>query len=280
MPHSVRLLAFGSRSLDRGLPSSRRPRHDVGVRALLAAVRCEKGNVAANLASHLRLLDMAASAGCDIALFPEMSLTGSVDPATHPQRLTGLDHPAVAAMVRASGQTAVGICFGIAERSPAGQPYITQIFAANGGVTGVQRKRHLGEGEEPFIAATESHVFTHAGTRFGVAICAEARYNAPFDAAAAGGAQLVLFPAAPGLHGRRTDQASWRAGFSWWQGCALGDARRHAMRLGLWIALTGQAGSTEDEDFPGLAALVGPEGRVAARLPDWQEGILTVDIPV
>jgi predicted amidohydrolase len=254
--------------------------HDVGVRALLAAVRCTKGDVEGNLTSHVRLLDTAAAAGCDIALFPEMSLTGSVDPAAHPRRLVVLDHPAVATLARASGETGVGLCFGIAERSPAGNPYIAQIFAAGGSVTGVQRKRHLGEGEEPFIAATGSHVFEHAGIRFGIVICAEAGFDAPFDAAAGGGAQLVLFPAAPGLYGRRTDEASWRAGLSWWEGCALGDARRHARRLGLWIALAGQAGSTEDEDFPGLAALVGPDGHVAARLPDWREGTLTVDIPL
>jgi predicted amidohydrolase len=252
----------------------------LGVRALLAAVRCEKGDVGGNLATHLRLLATAAAAGCDIALFPEMSLTGSVDPAAHPQRLADPDHPAVTALAEATGRTGVGVCFGIAERSPAGEPYITQIFAAHGTVTGVQRKRHLGDGEERFTAGTDSHIFAHAGTRFAVAICAEAGFDAPFDAAAAGGARLVLFPAAPGLYGRRTDQASWRAGFSWWEGCALGDARRHASRLGLWIALAGQAGSTADEDFPGLAALVRPDGSVAARLPDWREGTLTVDIPL
>jgi predicted amidohydrolase len=263
-----------------GLLSCHRSGHDVSVRALLAAVRCEKGDIRGNLTSHIRLLDTAATAGCDIALFPEMSLTGSVDPAAHPRRLASLGHPAVVALVRASGETGVGVCFGIAERSPAGDPYITQIFAANGSVAGVQRKRHLGEGEEPFLAAAESHVFERAGTRFGVAICAEAGFDAPFDAAVAGGAQLVLFPAAPGLYGRRTDEASWRAGFAWWEGCALGDARRHAKRLKLWIALAGQAGSTVDEDFPGLAALVGPDGSVAARLPDWREGMLTVEIPI
>lgn len=215
-----------------------------------------------------------------MAVFPEMSLTGSVDPGAHPWRLVGLDHSAVAALARASGEAGVGVCFGIAERSPAGDAYITQVFAAHGSVQGVQRKRRLGQGEELFTAATDSHVFEHAGTRFAVAICAEAGFDAPFDAAAAGGARLVLFPAAPGLYGRRTDEASWRAGLSWWQGCALGDARRHARRLGLWIALAGQAGCTEDEDFPGLAALVRPDGSVAARLPDWREGTLTVDIPV
>jgi predicted amidohydrolase len=262
------------------LPFFQAPEHNGGVRVLLAALRCEKGDIEANLASHLRLLDSAASAGCEIALLPEMSLTGSVDPATHSRRLVELDHPAVAALAQASGRTGVGVCFGIAERLPDGTPYITQIFAANGKVAGVQRKRHLGAGEESYTAATGSPVFEHAGTRFGIAICAEAGFDAPFDTAAAGGARLVFFPAAPGLYGRRTDEQSWQAGFSWWQGCALGDAGRHAERLGLWIALAGQAGCTEDEDFPGLAALVAPDGNVTASLPDWREGILTVDIPV
>jgi hypothetical protein len=79
---------------------------------------------------------------------------------------------------------------------------------------------------------------------------------------------------------RRTSEDSWRKGFAWWEGSALGDARRQARRLGLWIALAGQAGATADEDFPGLAALVGPDGGVAARLPDWRPGVLTVDIPL
>jgi predicted amidohydrolase len=66
------------------------------VRALLAAVCCAKGEVEQNLAAHLELLARAAAAGCELALFPEMSLTGSVDPAAHPERLIPLDHPAVA----------------------------------------------------------------------------------------------------------------------------------------------------------------------------------------
>ena len=255
-------------------------RHDGRMRASLAAVRCGKGDVEGNLATHLRLLTEAASAGCDIALFPEMSLTGSVDPASRPDRLAGLDHPAIATLAAASGETGVGVCFGIAERASSDRPHITQLFAASGRVLGVQRKRHLGEGEEAFTAATDSSVLNCAGVRFGIAICAEAGFDDPFDAAAAAGAPLVLFPAAPGLYGRRTDAVSWQEGYAWWEGCALDDARRHAKRLGLWIALAGQAGSTEDEDFPGLAALVASDGSVTARLPDWREGTLIVDIPL
>jgi len=250
------------------------------VRCQLAAIRCEKGNVAGNLAAHLELVADAAAAGCQLALFPEMSLTGSANPAASPEHLIPLDHPAIAELARTSGHNGVGVCFGVAERATGGQPHITQVFAAAGRVSGVQRKRHLGEDEEAYTAAAESAVFEHAGVRFGIAICAESRADAPFDTAAAAGARLVLFPSAPGLYGRRTDEASWRSGFTWWEGAGLRDATRHAQRLGLWIALAGQAGSTADEDFPGLAALVRPDGSEAARLPDWRPGVLTVDLPL
>ncbi len=60
------------------------------MRALLAAIRCPKGDVEQNLAAHLGLLAEARAAGCALVLFPEMSLTGSADPAAHPERLIGV----------------------------------------------------------------------------------------------------------------------------------------------------------------------------------------------
>ena len=245
--------------------------------ALLAAINCPKGPIEANLTDHLTVLGTAKPG--DLVLFPEMSLTGSVDPAIEPDRLVPLDDPSVRELTQAA-RSGITVCFGIAERGPDGKPYITQIVAADGQLAGVQRKRHLGEHEEAFTAATQTAMFEHAGVGFGIAICAEAGHDGPFDAVAAAGERLVLFPAAPGLYGRRTDEASWRRGFTWWEGSSLGDASRHARRLGLWIAQAGQAGTTKDEDFPGLAALTEPDGRVVARLPDWRAGVLAVDVPL
>jgi NAD+ synthase (glutamine-hydrolysing) len=247
---------------------------------MLAAIRCGKGDLDANLASHLDVLGEARAASCDVILFPEMSLTGSVDPATHPQRLITLSHPAVRELVAASARAGVATCFGVAERDPDGEPRIAQLFAAGGEITAIQRKRHLGDGEDAFAAAAGFAVAEQAGARIGMAICAESGYDGPFDTAAAAGAALMLFPAAPGLYGRRSTEASWQSGLAWWESCGLAEAQRHARRLGLWVALAGQAGSTDDEDFPGLAALVGPGGTVVARLPDWRPGLLTVDIPL
>src|SRR5260221_5679613 len=103
---------------------------------MLAAIRCEKGALDGNTAPHLAILGQAEWARCDLALFPEMSLTGSADPAASPERLIPLDHPAVAALARATAEHGVSACFGIAERSPPGLPPTTPVFRGGGRAVG------------------------------------------------------------------------------------------------------------------------------------------------
>ena len=245
------------------------------MRVLLAAIECHKGDVERNLQRHCEILDEARRTGARIAVFPEMSLSGSINPLTHPERLVAMDCRFVGELAAATATSGVGALFGIAERGP----YITQVFADGGSVRGVYRKRHLGEDEEGFRCGADSALFELDGEPFGTAICAEGAVDFPFDEPAERGAHVVFFCAAPGLYGRRTDRASWQAGFDWWTGHGLGQARRHAARLGIWIAIATQAGALIDEDMPGLAALVAPSGEVAVQLPDWQPGTLVVDIP-
>lgn len=249
------------------------------MRALLAATVAEKGRRASNLARHLELLEEAAEQGCDVAVFPEFSLTGPVDAIRHPERAVDLLDDAVAELTAATHRLGVAAVFGIAERAGTSL-YIAQLFAAGGVLRGRHRKRHLGEDELGFAKGEEPHVFDLNGVRFGIVICAEAGAEFTWADIASSGASVVLFCAAPGLLGRRDDEDSWRAGLSWWEECGLGDAVRAARRHRQWVALATQAGSTEDEDFPGLAALVDPEGAVVSRTPDWEPAVLVVEIPV
>jgi predicted amidohydrolase len=250
------------------------------MRILLAAVNAQKGDLAGNLARHEAVLEQARVQGCQVAVFPELSLTGSVDTRRHPDRAVGLDAEPVRGLLAATWRTGVAAVFGIAER--AGPAFhITQLYSHDGRLGGVYRKRHLGEGEaEDGYQAGEggAGVFQLGAARFGVTICAEGEVDFPWDDAAAGGASVVLFCSAPGLYGRRTDERGWRNGHAWWVSAGLGDAVRHARRLGVPVAMATQAGATEDEDFPGLAALVSPDGQVA-RLPDWRPGCLVVEVP-
>ena len=250
------------------------------VRMLLAALRCEKGATSENLARHRLALYEARDAGCAVAVFPEMSLTGSLDPTRTPGLLIALDDPAVGAMAALTAETGVAAVFGLSERADDGAAHITQVVAERGRIVAVQRKRHLGEGEESYTTADEDATFELDGTRGAIAICAESRIDRPFAHAIAADAKLVLFCAAPGLYGRRIDEAAWKRGWEWWRAEGLGAVQRHAREQHLWIAVATQAGSTHDEDFPGIAALVDPEGNVRAELPDWREGSLVVDVPV
>ena len=207
-----------------------------GVRILLSALECQKGAAAANLASHRRVLVDARDAGCALAVFPEMSLTGSVDPSRHEHWLVGLRDPVVADAARLTAELGVAASFGISERADPGGAYITQVFAADGRVRGVQRKRHLGEDEVGYCSSDEDAVFALDGAQFTIAICAEGGIDRPFEHARSEGVDLVCFSAAPGLWGRRTTEEEWRAGWDWWCDEGLGDLRRHARECGLWIA--------------------------------------------
>ena len=245
------------------------------MRILLAAAKAQKGDLDTNLARHLAALEQARVQGCQLAVFPEFSLTGSVDPRTRPGRALAVDAAPVRALLAATSRTGVAALFGIAERS-GGTFHITQLYGHDGWLGGVYRKRHLGEGEEGYRPGDGSGVFRLGAARFGVTVCAEIEVDFPWDDAAAGGASVVCLCSAPGLDGRRTDERGWRDGYGWWLSDGLGSALRHARRLGVPVAMATQAGSTEDEDFPGLAALVSPAGEVA-RLPDWREGSLVVE---
>jgi NAD+ synthase (glutamine-hydrolysing) len=257
-----------------------RARKATGLRVLLAAVCCPKGDWPANLAAHDEVLRQARDEGCHLAVFPEMSLTGSVDPGAHPGHLLRLESEPVQSLAELTRRHSVAAVFGLAEQGDRGACHITQAYARAGRLAGAYRKRHLGEDEGAYTPGTEQALFRFGQLSFGIAICAEGGVDYPFDEPAAAGAEVIFFCAAPGLYGRRTDDAGWRAGHSWWESCGLVGARRHAARTGVWVALATQAGSAGDEDFPGLAALVAPGGEVVARLPDWRAGTLAVDLPL
>lgn len=248
------------------------------MRALLTALRCGKGEVAENLARHVALLSDGADGGARIVAFPEMSLTGSVDPVHWPGCAVGLDDVSVLSLAAATARFGVAALFGIAEAC-GDDVFITQLLADRGRVLASYRKRRLVD-EDAYRAGVASTTgFALGGAPIGIAICAESGTDVCFDDAARAGASVVFLCAAPGLYGRRVDDAGWRAGYEWWAGEVLTDGARHARRHRLWIAISTQAGTTADEDFPGLVALVNPAGEVVARSPDWHETTLMVDLP-
>jgi len=247
------------------------------VRALLAALTCEKGDVDANLAVHVGTIARAVRAECALVVFPEFSLTGSVDPVHAPDNAITIDDPAIKTLVAATGPGVTAV-FGFAERC-GNQFFITQAAASDGVLRGWQHKRHLGDDEVAYATGSDAVVFELGSRRLGIVICAEGDVEWTWTATVAAGAEIVLFCSAPGLYGRRADDPAMRAGFEWWSEHGLGGATRNARRLNVPVAMATQAGTTVDEDFPGLAALVSAAGKVVQQTPDWKPADLIVEIP-
>jgi predicted amidohydrolase len=145
-----------------------------------------------------------------VAVFPELSLTGSVDPRRHPGRALALDAEPVRALLEGTFRSGVAVVFGIAERA-GGAFHITQVYGHGGRLGGAYRKRHLGEGEGGYTSGNAPGVFQLGAVRFGVTLCAEGQVDFPWTDAAAGWACRWPWPLRPGRPRTRTSRPG-RAG--------------------------------------------------------------------
>lgn len=250
------------------------------MKAMLASINCQKGKVEENLSNHEQVVSEAADAGCDIVVFPEMSLTGYITPGKHGHPALALESEPVRRIAGLGRQLDICIVFGIAETNPEGPPFISQVVAMDGAISAIYRKRHIAENEIGlFTPGAESTVANIGDSRFGIAVCADRDVPDEFEFAARCGASIVFHPSAPGLDPpRRTTQDTWRQGYDWWRDTCINIHSERATRLGISIAVVTQAGITEDEDFPGWAGLIGPDGELWSELPDWQAAKLIIEV--
>ena len=72
----------------------------------LIQMRCEKGAIDRNLAATQQYLQQAAGRRVDIACFPEMSITGYIDPNRQPEAVLRLDGPEVERFLQITSGTA------------------------------------------------------------------------------------------------------------------------------------------------------------------------------
>lgn len=227
----------------------------------------------------------AREQGCHVIVFPEMGLSGYCDPAKFPGAVVPLDSSFVRQFVHLTRQHGITASGGFIEQHPRGKPFIAQVVARDGEILAVYRKMHVVDEEaEWFSPGSGTAVFDlplpEGRLRCGVAVCADSERPDIFADLAAKGARLVLHSSAPGLYGRRTDEASWQAGYDWYKGFLAGQLPVYARDNGLYIAVATQTGSTVDEDFPGGSFVFGPDGTCLASTPDYREALLVHELEI
>ncbi len=246
----------------------------------LVQMRCEKGALEENLAAIHASLRAGAARGVDFMCFPEMSITGYINPQQSPEAVLHLDGPEIARFVDMTRDTPVTAIAGFVEANPRGKPFITQVAAYEGNVLVVYRKLTIAEDEADWFApGSTREVFRHPKVTFGISICADIDTPQLFSAYANLGAQIVFEAAAPGLYGSQ-ETRDWRAGYQWWRDECHHKLGQYARNNSIYIAVATQAGRTRDEDFPGGGYVFGPDGKCLLETADWSEGVVYAEVPL
>jgi predicted amidohydrolase len=214
-----------------------------------------------NLADHIRWVRRAASAGADVVLFPELSLSGYANDDFMRGLGTTLQGRWCEELCAVAASNGVHVAFGVPLLVD-GRLHIAQVLVGPDGVVGHYEKVHLARplGEDVlFTPGTEFRVFSVDGVRVGMNICYDGEHPGSMLTTAHLGAEVILHPYAspwrPDLG--RTPIAWTRKKYSF-----LGT---RALDTCTYVVACNQVGDSTGPQgqryrFSGGALIVGPDG--------------------
>lgn len=238
-------------------------------RIALVVANCPVAAVDENLASVERLAGEAAREGAEIVCFPELNLTGySVAPDVTKTALP-VPGPVTKELVRIARSTSVTILVGLAEKDPSGRIFATHLVVTPQGVTGSYRKIHIAPPEGPFYSPG-GQVSLHSLPKltFGIQLCYDSHFPELSTCMALKGCDLIFMPHASPRGTPEDKMASW-----------MRHLTARAFDNGVFIAACNQVGDNRHGlNFPGVAVVFGPSGKVLQHFGGEKEGLLVADL--
>ena len=241
------------------------------VRVAACQINNVVGDLDGNVECILAALDRADAAGCDVAVFPELAITGYP-----PEDL--LLKPAFVADNRAALDklaARTGRCAAVVGFVDAGRDlYNAAAVCAGGEVRGVYRKRILPNyavfDEQRYFAPGfgDPQLFVVAGVKVGISVCEDSwSPDGPIADQAAGGAELIVnLNASPFYAGRLAERERMLATRAADASCAL-----------VYVNLVG---GQDELVFDGASLVLDADGRVIARGPQFKQADLITDIDI
>ncbi|MDQ1439452.1 MAG: hypothetical protein QOK43_3081 [Acidimicrobiaceae bacterium] len=241
------------------------------VRVAACQLNTVVGDLEGNVSRILDGLEQAEEAGADVALFPELAITGYppedllLKPGFVADNLEALDKVAAR-----TGRCAAVVGYVDQRRDLLNSAAV----CANGNVVGRYHKRLLPnyavfDEQRYFAPGTEPlTLFRIAGVRCGITICEDIwSPDGPMSDQAAGGAELVLnINASPYYAGRLAERERMLATRAADASCAL--------------VYVNQVGGQDELVFDGASLVLDADGHVLASAPQFAEHVMVVDIEV
>ena len=255
------------------------------LRLALAQINPVVGDLDGNVERAVAAIRAAEAAACDLVALPELCTTG-YPPEDLLLRRSFVDdnRQALEAIARSTGPAVALVGFvdrdgGAHDDQGEDQPSTPGLANAvavcqHGEVRGVYRKRRLPnysvfDEQRYFVVGDDPlQLFLVGGCPIGVSICEDAwSASGPIADLAAGGATLVVNVNASPFHaGKRDARAATLA--------------RRARESGVPIAYVNQVGGQDELVFDGDSMLVGADGAVLARAPQFEELVAVVEADV
>jgi NAD+ synthase (glutamine-hydrolysing) len=241
------------------------------IRIALCQLNTVVGDLDGNVARIIAAYDDAEAAACDIAVFPELAVTGypPEDLVLKP-RFVAANREALDKVAAHTGRCAAVVGFVDVDRDL----YNASAMCAGGEVLGTYRKRLLPnyavfDEQRYFAPGTEPlRLFDIAGVKVGMAVCEDVwSPEGPIADQSAGGAELVVIPnGSPYFRGRQWERERMVA-------TRAEDAHCH-------IAYVNQVGGQDELIFDGGSFVVDDNGDLVARAPQLRECVQIVDLDI
>lgn len=227
----------------------------------VAQTRPVKGDITANIATHIKLIQQAAAQGAGIIIFPELSITG-YEPTLAAQLATTITDERFDVFQQLSDEHNITIGVGMPLQTGA-KPCIGMVIFMPNANRQVYAKKYLHADELPFFTSGQSTV-----TRLGVhneialAICYEISVDEHTQGAFSNNAQVYIASVAKAVKGIDN---------------ALNRLAHIAKTYNAVVLMANCTGLCDGEVCAGQSSAFKNKGELAGQLSNNTEGILMVD---
>lgn len=227
----------------------------------VAQIRPAKGDIAANITRHEKLIQAALSLKATLLFFPELSLTG-YEPALATKLATTPDDPRFNRFQQLSMANKITIVPGFPCKTKTGIR-ISMIFFRPDGSKSIYSKQQLHTDELPFFENGDKQMLlTIENKRIAPAICYESLQPGHSEKAYKLGADIYLASVAK-------SESGVQKALNYFPGIA----KKYSMP----VAMANCVGYCDNFESAGLSSVWTKQGRLAGQLDGKNEGILVFD---